>query len=233
VQASRSFQSLDVPNGTPLLQALWILSRRSVSQAYFRKISLSSFNIWIMATLFTGTALLELVNFRGVQMKRILIALGLLCFTLSANAATLHYSGSGTSFVTAIENLEIGGVLYNVDFDTGTYGTFGGDDEFWTTAAETSAGVDAINTLFDANGVYGVNNYGMPDCLSSPCYTVMSGPNTGTLSYAFGNWINAGTGGLGSEFDPIATAWSVAVPIPAAVWLFGSALMGLGWLRRK
>jgi hypothetical protein len=23
------------------------------------------------------------------------------------------------------------------------------------------------------------------------------------------------------------------VPIPAAVWLFGSALAGLGWLRRK
>jgi hypothetical protein len=26
---------------------------------------------------------------------------------------------------------------------------------------------------------------------------------------------------------------AVAVPIPAAVWLFGSALAGLGWLRRK
>ncbi|MCP4833046.1 MAG: VPLPA-CTERM sorting domain-containing protein, partial [Gammaproteobacteria bacterium] len=24
-----------------------------------------------------------------------------------------------------------------------------------------------------------------------------------------------------------------AVPIPAAVWLFGSALAGLGWIRRK
>jgi hypothetical protein len=23
------------------------------------------------------------------------------------------------------------------------------------------------------------------------------------------------------------------VPVPAAVWLFGSALMGLGWFRRK
>jgi len=24
-----------------------------------------------------------------------------------------------------------------------------------------------------------------------------------------------------------------AVPVPAAVWLFGSALAGLGWIRRK
>jgi hypothetical protein len=28
-------------------------------------------------------------------------------------------------------------------------------------------------------------------------------------------------------------AFSAAVPVPAAVWLFGSALAGLGWLRRK
>jgi hypothetical protein len=26
---------------------------------------------------------------------------------------------------------------------------------------------------------------------------------------------------------------AAAVPIPAAVWLFGSALTGLGWFRRK
>jgi hypothetical protein len=26
---------------------------------------------------------------------------------------------------------------------------------------------------------------------------------------------------------------ATVVPVPAAVWLFGSALAGLGWLRRK
>jgi hypothetical protein len=29
------------------------------------------------------------------------------------------------------------------------------------------------------------------------------------------------------------SAWVAAVPVPAAVWLFGSALAGLGWMRRK
>ena len=31
-----------------------------------------------------------------------------------------------------------------------------------------------------------------------------------------------------------ASAWTItAIPVPAAAWLFGSALAGLGWLRRK
>jgi hypothetical protein len=39
-------------------------------------------------------------------------------------------------------------------------------------------------------------------------------------------------GGLASlDFDNALTV--SAVPIPAAVWLFGSALAGLGWLRQK
>jgi hypothetical protein len=165
-------------------------------------------------------------------MKKLLATFGLMCLALSAHAATLHYTDSSNSHVIAIESLDIGGTFYNVDFDYDAYSTFGGDDEFWTTAAEASAAVDAINALFDANGVYGVANYGIPDCLSSPCYTVKYAPGTGVLAYAFGDWINAGGGAFGSEFDPLATAWSVAVPIPAAVWLFGSALAGLMGLRR-
>jgi hypothetical protein len=40
---------------------------------------------------------------------------------------------------------------------------------------------------------------------------------------------SAGSNG-GQEIDNIVVN---AVPIPAAVWLFGSALAGLGWMRRK
>ncbi|MGI9309504.1 MAG: VPLPA-CTERM sorting domain-containing protein [Gammaproteobacteria bacterium] len=40
-----------------------------------------------------------------------------------------------------------------------------------------------------------------------------------------------------SELDSLAysggTLQGAAVPLPAAVWLFGSALAGLGWMRRK
>jgi hypothetical protein len=165
-------------------------------------------------------------------MKKILVTFGLLCLAISANAATLYYSHPGSSYVTAIGNLDIGGTLYNVDFDADAYSTFGGDDEFWTTEAEASVAVDAINALFVANSVYGIANDSIPDCEGSPCYTVKFEPSSGVLAYAFGDWLNAGWV-YGSEFDPLATGWSVAVPVPAAVWLFGSALAGLGWMRRK
>jgi hypothetical protein len=35
------------------------------------------------------------------------------------------------------------------------------------------------------------------------------------------------------QFRGVTAGTASAVPIPAAVWLFGSALAGLGWLRRK
>jgi hypothetical protein len=159
-----------------------------------------------------------------------LIAVMLLLGCGSANATTITYSSPGV--VTGIGGLDIGGTLYNVDFDADTYGTFGGDDEFWTTETEASAAVDAINALFIANSVYDVSNDGMDDCLGHGCYTVNFSPGSSVLGYEFGDWLNACCVG-GSEFDPIRTAWSVAVPIPAAVWLFGSALAGLGWMHRR
>ena len=39
--------------------------------------------------------------------------------------------------------------------------------------------------------------------------------------------------GSASALDNIVLTTATAVPVPAAVWLFGSALAGLGWLRRK
>ena len=166
-------------------------------------------------------------------MKKILITLGLLCLAISANAATLYYSYPGSYDVRAIGSLDIGGTLYNVDFDADAYSTFGGDDEFWTTEAEASTAVDAINALFLANGSPGVANDGIPSCEGAPCYTVKYGPSGSVGALNFGGWENYGSIGYGSGLDPIATGWSVAVPIPAAIWLFGSALAGLGWLRRK
>ncbi|MGI9309171.1 MAG: VPLPA-CTERM sorting domain-containing protein [Gammaproteobacteria bacterium] len=38
--------------------------------------------------------------------------------------------------------------------------------------------------------------------------------------------------GTGTNYSAGQGSFS-AVPIPAAAWLFGSALAGLGWLRRK
>jgi hypothetical protein len=51
---------------------------------------------------------------------------------------------------------------------------------------------------------------------------------TSVTFYAEGNGFGFGGGTV--ELDNIVVS---AVPIPAAVWLFGSALAGLGWMRRK
>jgi hypothetical protein len=51
---------------------------------------------------------------------------------------------------------------------------------------------------------------------------------TSVRFFAEGNGFGFGFGTV--ELDNVVVS---AVPIPAAVWLFGSALAGLGWLRRK
>jgi hypothetical protein len=58
-----------------------------------------------------------------------------------------------------------------------------------------------------------------------------------------GDWLNlelvtfsatgSGFGELGATVVELDNIVVTAVPIPAAVWLFGSALAGLGWFRRK
>jgi len=51
---------------------------------------------------------------------------------------------------------------------------------------------------------------------------------------AIGDGLHPGWGNLnGIAIDDVRVTLTSAMPIPAAVWLFGSALAGLGWMRRK
>jgi hypothetical protein len=165
---------------------------------------------------------------------RILIIAILTCFSVVANAATVIYSTNGTPEnpfkVTAIQGLDIGGVLYNVDFNTSTYDTFGGDDTYWTSQAEAQTASDSINTLLNAEGVTGT----VLSTATGAIYEVNYGGATGngivTSKGAAADWGDSQFPTNG--FHDKSTAFSV-VPVPAAVWLFGSALAGLGWMRRK
>jgi hypothetical protein len=57
---------------------------------------------------------------------------------------------------------------------------------------------------------------------------------SGTHDLDFLNIVSANFGGSQTyDFDATLSMTASAVPIPAAVWLFGSALAGLGWFRRK
>jgi hypothetical protein len=62
--------------------------------------------------------------------------------------------------------------------------------------------------------------------------------NSVTQTFNFGSdWSNLDQVVISTSGTPFANAIDnivlTAVPIPAAVWLFGSALAGLGWMRRK
>ena len=158
----------------------------------------------------------------------------LLLVVASANAATVVYSSPGV--VTGIGGLDINGTLYNVDFEaTGSaFTTFGGEVDFWSTANEAITAGSAINAILNLGEglefpILLVNNslltyyqifWGDPSFAAEE--------NQGGGSFP---WV--GTGGIPQEqFLEFSTSWSV-VPLPAAVWLFGSALAGLGWLRRR
>jgi hypothetical protein len=59
----------------------------------------------------------------------------------------------------------------------------------------------------------------------------------GVVSLVIGSDVNGSSeisGNIATGTGRFVTSGAVsAVPIPAAVWLFGSALAGLGWMRRK
>ncbi len=64
------------------------------------------------------------------------LAVILLLVAGSTQAYTVVYSSPGV--VTGIGNLEIGGLLYNVDFESGVYSTYGGVEEFWGSIPEAA-----------------------------------------------------------------------------------------------
>ncbi len=168
-------------------------------------------------------------------MRHALVVFILLVST-AANAYTIVESSPGV--VTGIGGLDIGGVLYNVDFQTDVYSTFGGVEDFWSSAADVDTAVGAIVTVMNSEGIAALNNgnTGIPAVFFSVSHPSVSGDGQRGL-LTDGVWqvlgccdnlanVKAflGTTGL--------TAWSV-VPLPAAVWLFGSGLALLGWLRRR
>jgi len=65
----------------------------------------------------------------------------------------------------------------------------------------------------------------------SALYTAGIGQTSATVTY----WLSgSGTGKVGFSYDDFHFTPVAAVPVPAAVWLFGSGLVGLmGVIRRK
>jgi hypothetical protein len=121
----------------------------------------------------------------------------------------------------------------------GAYSTGLGQDGFnfraQVTIRRDDGGAFAINAMdyfIDSNGP------------SADIFGTLAGGGAADLSAPIGtgDWLNlervifeAEGDGFGPGFGRIEVdnLQLTAVPVPAAVWLFGSALAGLGWMRRK
>jgi hypothetical protein len=90
----------------------------------------------------------------------------------------------------------------------------------------------SINSFFQGNDTF----------MAADGLTSIDAPVQVNLSYSdvltdsggdFSLEFNSQISGFLAQDDGALTGTVSAVPIPAAVWLFGSALAGLGWMRRR
>jgi len=186
---------------------------------------------------------------RGNMKKQLSVALALLSLAfvpVSSQAYTVNLDGTTA---TSIDDLEVAGLFYNVTFPTTTaealYGlppgtTFpfpgvfpcletGCDDVKLATVnvlvALDDAGATAVGTADPGVRIFYVG-HAVNDIESGVWATEGNFIN---------EWVGPGDGNalLGFQVDQVYADFTPAViPVPAAVWLFGSALALLGWIRR-
>ena len=181
-----------------------------------------------------------------MKVKRLFIS-ALLALPLSANAA----------LVTSISALDIGGTLYDVTLhisDTYTFNdlwdsdgdkTFGNDSSEFNAAptfwGDPSGATAAANAIVSALGTTDWTNpadsswdrVGVPTGYFSNGNVSLWGDINSALATDTITNIAKTPGGLGGGIA-FASFQASAVPVPAAVWLFGSGLLGLiGISRRK
>jgi hypothetical protein len=170
-------------------------------------------------------------------------------FSSAANAVQVIYAdpldsgtpenadGNTNGIVIAIKRLDIGGTLYNVDFDYDTYPTYLGDSDYWSSLGEAETARDSILSLLNSEAV-GSDPVAL-GTIKAPLagfFSVNYDSGASNVNGFRNKALDAGSmwasdGGFTTQTDK-ATAWSV-VPIPGAVWLFGSGLGFLGWMRRR
>ncbi len=183
----------------------------------------------------------------------------MLAFT-SANSATLLMNSDELAGASGVN---VNGTLYDVSFFSGSCTSVYDDcdatsDFTFQTAADADTASAAllsqvfINTdgfSFDDSPELTVDCVGTQQCQIWTPYLVNSGGVDSKIAFNKWNitgedWDSLGSGhvaahaiGTNLPADYLWAKWTVSevqvVPVPAAVWLFGSALAGLGWMRRK
>jgi hypothetical protein len=187
----------------------------------------------------------------------ILLLVVLLGMGSVAQAVTVQFDGS---VATGITGVAIDGDLYDVSFEYGwffnVYGfgvapTFGevcfeegGSDNQHPCGlgdpTASLAAVDAVNVVLNSAGAVSIGpssslafeHYVIPYMIDSCAEDLRVRSDYGGAA-----WVNSGQLGEDPGCAPLQRPFAVfsasGIPIPAAVWLFGSGLGLLGWMRRR
>lgn len=166
---------------------------------------------------------------------RAAFALACLCSS-AANAATVVLEGSRAI---AILGLDASGQLYNVTFQTGTFGDVYQPELFpflfpFGDLAGATEAQDQMVVLLNDSGALSVGDGSEAWIV----YQQVAGSGGGIENRAVGpihqsgDW--QGSAFVGSPGDPsVNYALFSVIPVPAAAWLFGSALGLLAWVWRR
>jgi hypothetical protein len=187
-----------------------------------------------------------------VSFVRILALFGVCCFSSATFAATIaggFTSGPDSSFginLTFLDGAESDSDIVSIDLDGSTALAF---PILWDSAGSVSGPAGATVSIFGIDTqVLTIDFADAPDGFNPGESFSLNGMDPdgdpGPLGVTIGEMIgvqaifsfrNGDSAAYVFVDDPQDGAGLklAAVPIPAAVWLFGSALAGLGWLRRK
>ncbi len=166
---------------------------------------------------------------------RLFFTIALYCVSAIAHSAVVHLDGQSA---TSIEGLQVGSQWYDVAFYYDSYDDLNAVNDF-PFVNDFGLYQEGINGVVNALNTAGAENYITSN--TAQIFTTFYLPASIASSSWFavnpsGTWAVAG---LDANFPssttnvPFAVFTTSVVPIPAAVWLLGSALLGLGCIRQK
>ncbi|MBT8131509.1 MAG: PEP-CTERM sorting domain-containing protein [Gammaproteobacteria bacterium] len=148
--------------------------------------------------------------------------------------------------VTSVDGVVINGTTYNVNFvyDTFTNLNVGDNFPFYPTyggPGDASVAVDAINLAINTHSTHVERILAAGSSTAFSSYEVVKQPSAGPFqntsrgiaSGPAGSASFARVNGVVANEGLAPHAVFTVVPVPAALWLFGSAIAGLGWRARR